>query len=92
MLSALLPSSLHLELHDEHVVAFIYIKKTKPVLLIHLQDESTKVQQEAEEQLADLQQQLQEQLLAAGSLTERVLSAEASSTTVSIPVFILHPF
>ena len=64
----------------------------KSILLIHLQEEATRVQQEAEEQLAELQQQLQEQLLGAGSLTERVLRAEASSTKVSIPAIFSHPF
>ena len=63
----------------------------KSILLIYLQEEAMRVQQEAEEQLAELQQQLQEQLLAAGSLTERVLSAEASSTKVSMHAFTWHP-
>lgn len=51
-------------------------------------DEARRTQQEADEQVAELQQQLQQQLLAAGSLTERVLHAEQSSAQVSIPACI----
>ena len=47
-------------------------------------EETRRVQQEAEEQVAGLHQQLQEQLLAAGGLTERLLKAESSSAKVSI--------
>lgn len=51
-------------------------------MLTNLQEEATRAQQEAEEQVGELQQQLQQQLLAAGSLTERILKAETSSTQV----------
>ena len=81
MISAALHGKLLSELHDELVDA----STSTCILLIHLQEEATRVHQEAEEQLAELQQQLQQQLLGAGSLTERVLSAEASSTEVSMP-------
>lgn len=52
--------------------------------LTYLQEAATRAQQEAEDQVGELQQQLQEQLLAAGSLTERILKAESSSTQVSV--------
>lgn len=52
--------------------------------MTNLQEEATRAQQEAEEQVEELQQQLQQQLLAAGSLTERILKAETSSTQVSM--------
>lgn len=86
----MLHGKLHLEAHDEHVHGLH--PNREPILLSHLQEAATRAQQEAEEQLEELQQQLQEQLLAAGSLTERVLSAEASSRKVSMPAFTWHPF
>ena len=46
--------------------------------------EARKTCQEAEQHVAELQQQLQEQLLAAGSLTEQVSDAEQLSAQVSI--------
>ena len=48
------------------------------------QEEAGRMQQEAAEQAEELQQQLQERLLAAGSLTERALSAEESGSKVSM--------